>query len=140
MTSPSVVTSTSSTSRPVRARIEVGDQRALGAGEQGGPGAQAEDVAHGVQPLGAGDGVDGLGVEGEQLGQRLGVRHRALLVGELLDPDGRLVEQLVGDPADGVQQLRAQRRVEVGQPGVEPGHLGLDHAGGHRPERDHRRA
>ena len=81
--------------------------------------------------------VHGLGVEAEQLGQRGGVGDGRLGVGELLDPDGRLVEQLVGDPADGLEHLGADRVVEVGQPGGEPLHLGVDDRGGHRAERDH---
>ena len=95
-------------------------------------------AAH-ARSLRAGDGVDGLGVEREELGEGGGVGHRAGLVGELLDPDGRLVEQLVGDPAHGVEHLGAGRVVEVGQPADEPLHLGVDDRGRHRAERDHGR-
>ena len=83
--SPSVVTSTSSASRPSRSRTSVGDQAGLGGGEQGGAGADADRrsgfrVVSASERLGidrTGDRVDGLRVEREQLGQRGGVGDRA---------------------------------------------------------------
>ena len=77
---------------------QVGDEPGLGRGEQRGAGADADDGHESLGPR-PGDGLDRVGVEGEQLGQRGGVGDGTGLVGELLDRDGGLVEQLVGDPA-----------------------------------------
>ena len=49
------------------------------------------------------------------------------------------MEQLVGDPAHRLQHLGAGGLVEVGQPGREPLHLGLDHRGRHRAQGHHGR-
>ena len=78
--------------------------------------------------------VHGLGVEAEQLGQRGRVGHGGLGVGELLDPDGGLVEELVGHPAHRLQHLGARRLVEGGEAGGEALHLGVHHVGRHRAQ------
>ena len=94
----------------------LGHPAGLGHGEERGAGAEPDRAAHDVvtPQTGAvagrhraGHRVDGLGVEGEELGERGGVRRR-VAVAQLLDPDRRLVDQLVGDPAQGLQHLGAR--------------------------------
>ena len=82
---------------------------------------------------------DGLRVEGEQLAQRGGVVHASGSAGQLLDPYGRRVQQLVDDPAYGPLHLGALRVVQVGQPRSQPAHLAGHHLRSHGAQRDHGR-
>src|SRR3954468_10215852 len=66
----------------------------------------------------------------EQRAQRTRVVGAAGGAGQLLDPHGRLVQQLVDHPVHGAGDLGAGAGVQVGQPAGQPQQLGVDHLGG----------
>src|ERR1700730_18998424 len=66
-----------------------------------------------------GDGVDSGLVELEQLAQCLGVAVAAWSAGQLLDPHGGCVQQLVDDASDRASHLVFARSFQDGQTGVE---------------------
>ena len=131
LVSPYVVTGTSSTARPVRAVIASATSCACAVARalRRVPSRRAvtrhlRRAALGAD-VGPGDGLDRRRVELEELVQRVGVGLAAGLLGELLHPHGRGVQQLVDDPADGLLDLGPGPGVEVGQPAVQPDQLGL---------------
>ena len=76
-----------------------------------------------------GDQRDVAGVEVEQLGQRPGVAAALAVAGELLDPDGGGVEQLVDDSLDAAAHLGALGLAELGHPVLEAEDLVVDEHG-----------
>ena len=97
-------------------------------------------AAHGWARLGRRGHVgDVLGLEVEELAQGCGVVVAAALHGELLDPHGRRVEQLLDDAVHGEADLGPVASSSPGQPLVEPVHLGRDESGGPRAQRGHGR-
>ena len=74
-------------------------------------------------------------IQVEQLAQRLGVGVALRRRGQFLDPDGRRVQHLVHRPAHRAGQFGPDRRVQAGQPAVQPQHLGVDHLGRAGPQR-----
>src|ERR1700728_557058 len=96
-----------------------------------------ESCWHSWQFTGGGTGVDGRLVEFEKLTQRFGVAVAAGGAGELLDPHGGRVQQLVHHPTDGAGDLFALGALQAGQPVLQAEQLGFDHIGGPLAQRGH---
>src|SRR3984957_4636599 len=88
----------------------------------------------------SGDGVDSGLVELEQLTQCLGVAVAAGSAGQLLDPHGGCVQQLVDDASDRAGHLVFLGGFQAGQTVVEAQQFGLDDVGGALAQRGERRS